>query len=271
MSTVRKLTKTKPINESDYRRSGNSNQHEVRQQSVNISDTERWVAGVSGGLLALYGLSKRSLPGTALAILGGSLVYRGITGHCEVYKTLGINHSKNRNSNVSVRHGEGHKVEKSINVNKSPEELYSFWRDFKNLPRFMTRLESVRVLDDERSYWTAKNPAGTTIEWAAEIINDKENELIAWRSLEGAGLPNAGSVHFEKAPNGHETQVRVVFSYEPPGGIIGAAIAKLFGVSPEQQLEEDLRRFKQLMETGETVLIEGQSSGRLAKSAISRR
>lgn len=265
MATLKKLTKKNSISESNSLRQP---EHEMRQRPVNISNTERWIAGLGGGLLALYGLGRRSLGGTALTVLGGSLLYRGISGHCEVYKALGINHSQNLNSNVSVRHGEGHKVEKSINVNKSPEELYRFWRDFANLPRFISRLESVRVQDDEQSYWAAKTPAGTTIEWAAEIINDKENELIAWRSLGGAGLPNAGSVHFEKAPNGHETEVRVVFSYEPPGGIIGKVAAKIFGVSPEQQLEEDLRRFKQLMETGETVLVEGQPSGRLAKSAI---
>ncbi len=105
-----------------------------------------------------------------------------------------------------------------------------------------------------------------TVEWDAEIINEKENEMIAWRSLEGADVDNAGSVHFEKAPNGRGTVVKVSLKYDPPAGVIGAAVAKLFGEEPSQQIQEDLRRFKQLMEAGEIPTTEGQSSGRAAKA-----
>jgi len=160
----------------------------------------------------------------------------------------------------------GIKVEKSVAVNRSASELYTYWRNFENLPHFMDHLESVTVQDDKRSHWVAKAPAGTTVEWDAEIINEKENELIAWRSLDGADVDNAGSVRFSEAIGGRGTIVKVSLEYDPPAGIIGSLIAKLFGEEPSQQVQEDLHRFKQVMETGERPTTEGQSSGRSAKA-----
>src|SRR5262249_45397588 len=153
---------------------------------------------------------------------------------------------------------------KSVRSPKEPKVLYGFWRNFSNLPRFMKHLESVTETNDGRSHWVAKAPAGMTVEWDAEIINEEENELIAWRSLEGATVPNAGSVRFERAPGNRGSVVRVSLSYEPPGGVLGSKIAKLFGGEPEQQVEEDLRRFKQLMEAGEIASTDVQPSGRAA-------
>lgn len=144
-------------------------------------------------------------------------------------------------------------IKKAITVNRPPEELYQFWHDFENLPRFMNHLESVQVTGDGRSHWKAKAPAGTTVEWDAEIIDDQPNQRIAWRSLEGADVDNAGSVSFKPAPGGRGTEVRVEMRYNPPAGIIGATIAKLFGEAPEQQVYDDLRAFKQVIETGEVV------------------
>jgi uncharacterized membrane protein len=132
-------------------------------------------------------------------------------------------------------------------VNRPAHELYQFWRNFENLPRFMDHLESVTVIDENQSHWVAKAPAGTRVEWNAAIHNEIEDELIAWRSLPGADVNNAGSVHFTPAGEGR-TEVRVVLSYEPPAGKMGAAIAKLLGEEPSQQVEDDLRRFKQVME-----------------------
>jgi uncharacterized membrane protein len=152
-------------------------------------------------------------------------------------------------------------VRKSITVGRPAEELYRFWRDFHNLPRFMRHLESVQVIDERRSHWKAKAPFGRTIEWDAEIIEEGPNELIAWRSLEGADLPNYGAVTFEPAPGGRGTIIRVDLHYEPPGGIIGATLAKLLGKEPGQQVQEDLRAFKQLMETGEIVHSEASIKG----------
>jgi uncharacterized membrane protein len=164
-------------------------------------------------------------------------------------------------SNVAANGKEEAPVRKSIVVNSTPEELYQFWHDFENLPRFMRHLESVRVTGGGRSHWVAKAPAGTTVEWDAEITDDRPGELIAWRSLEGADVDNAGSVRFERAPGGRGTIVKVEIDYSPPGGLVGAAVAKLFGEEPAQQVDADLRRFKQVIETGEVVLSDATLPG----------
>ena len=153
-------------------------------------------------------------------------------------------------------------VTESITINRPLEEIYTFWRNFENLPQFMNHLHSVRVEDEKRSHWVAKGPAGTEVEWDAEIIEEKPNELIAWRSLPGATVENAGSVRFEPATGGRGTIVRVKLQYRPPGGALGATIAKLFGEDPAKQIAVDLLRFKQLLETGEIARTEGQSAGR---------
>jgi uncharacterized membrane protein len=155
---------------------------------------------------------------------------------------------------------EGIKVEKSIVIHRSPAELYRFWRNFSNLPRIMDHLESVTEFDRSRSRWVAKAPIGTTVEWDAEIITDKKDELISWRSLEKADVTNTGSVHFIVTPDGRGTEVRVMLQYHPPGGKLGAAVAKLFGEEPSQQIQEDLQRFKEVMETGEFLKSEQPSS-----------
>ena len=160
-------------------------------------------------------------------------------------------------SDNSTHTGGANQVKKQIIINRSPEEIYQFWHDFRNLPRFMNHLESVSVTGEGRSHWVAKAPAGTTVEWDAEITEDRPNELIAWRSLEGADVDNSGSVSFESAPGGRGTIVRVEIEYSPPGGVVGAAIAKLFGEEPGQQTQEALRCLKQVMETGEVVVSEG--------------
>ncbi len=143
-------------------------------------------------------------------------------------------------------------VVRAITVGRPAEEVHRFWRALDNLPRFMSHLESVIVLDDRRSHWKARAPAGASVEWDAEIVEDRP-DLLAWRSLPGAGVPNTGSVRFSPAPGGRGTEVLVELRYDPPGGKVGAMIAKLFGEEPGQQVDADLRRFKQVMETGEVV------------------
>ncbi|HEV2860477.1 MAG TPA: SRPBCC family protein [Pyrinomonadaceae bacterium] len=235
---------------------------------ANVGQYERIACAVGGGALAVYGATRGSLGGIALALLGAALVQRGVTGHCSVYSAMGYSTAGQeglRNSdNVSVPAERGTKLEKSVTIDKPAGELYRFWRNFENLPRFMNHLESVHVTGENRSHWVAKAPAGTSVEWDAEIYNEKEGELIAWRTLEGADVASAGSVHFEEAAGGRGTVVRVVLKYDPPAGKLGALVARLFGENPEQQIDEDLRRFKQLMETGETATTEGQTSGRSA-------
>ncbi len=255
-------TQVRPL----HRQGEEGNAGSQSKTDINVGETERWASAIGGGALALYGLSRVSVSGIVLALVGGALVHRGVTGHCNIYEATGVDtaDTSGKNPSVSVRGGHGIKVEKSVTINKSPAELYTFWRNFENLPRFMDHLESVKnaSADGKRSHWVAKAPAGTTVEWDAEIYNEKENELIAWRSLEGSDVDNAGSVRFEQATGGRGTVVKVSLKYDPPGGIVGATIAKLFGEEPAQQIEEDLRRFKRMMEAGEIPTIEGQSSAR---------
>ena len=146
-------------------------------------------------------------------------------------------------------------------VNKSPEEVYHFWRKFENLPRFMKHLESVQDLGDGRSRWKATGPAGMEVEWEATIIADVPGEVITWRSLENADVDNAGAVRFERAPGGRGTIVKVNIHYNPPAGVVGATVAKLFGEEPEQQLDDDMRRFKQMLEVGEVVVSDATITG----------
>jgi uncharacterized membrane protein len=228
----------------------------------NVAEPERWISVIAGGALAAYGLKMRSLPGMIVAALGGALVHRGATGHCMVYESLGVTTAEEQGDQVSVPYGKGVRVEKAVTINASAEELYAFWRKFDNLPRFMHNLESVEVRDGLRSHWVARGPAGTKVEWEAEIINEKPNELIGWRSVEGSQIDNAGSVHFTPAGGGRGTEVKVVLRYDPPAGTVGAKISRILGEDPAVNVQEDLRRLKRLIETGELPTTDGQSSGR---------
>jgi uncharacterized membrane protein len=233
------------------------NGHE--NNSVNVGKYERVASAIGGGALVGYALKSRTPAGIALGVLGAGLLYRGATGQCEAYRALGMNTAKTGEDVARDVH-----IEKSITIGVSPAELYSFWRNFENLPRFMEDLESVTQLDGNRSHWVAKGPAGSTVEWDAEIYNEKEGELIAWRSLPESDITNAGSVHFEEAP-GRGTYLKVVLNYNPPGGKAAQLFAKLFGSEPGQLVESNLKRLKQLLEAGEIPTTEGQTSGREVK------
>ena len=142
-------------------------------------------------------------------------------------------------------------AKRAITVNRSREEVYQAWRDFRNLPRFMENLQSVEMMSENRSHWVAKAPAGTSVEWDALIVDDQPNERISWRSLPGSQVENAGSVRFATAPGERGTEIHIEIRYTPPGGKLGAAVARVFGKDAGQQAASDLRRFKQVMETGE--------------------
>jgi uncharacterized membrane protein len=157
------------------------------------------------------------------------------------------------------------RVEKVLTINRPIQDVYHFWRQFDNLPRFMRHLESVEILSSTRSRWRAKAPAGMTVEWEAEILQDRDQEWIAWRSIEGSDVQNSGSVRFKPAPGGRGTEIRVQLQYTPPAGALGRTIAKLFGEEPEQQVADDLRRFKQLMEAGEIAVSDGPALWRAAQ------
>ncbi|MBW4424766.1 MAG: SRPBCC family protein [Nostoc desertorum CM1-VF14] len=215
------------------------------------SEVERWASLIGGGAMVLMGLRQGSLRGALTALAGGGLLYQGATKQSTIQKAqeaIGLNQPI--------------KVEKTVTINKSAEELYRFWHDFENLPTFMKHLKSVKVYDKKRSHWIANAPLDNTVEWDADILEDRENEFISWASVEGADVDNSGFVRFKKAPGDRGTEVKVVLEYNPPGGALGATVAKLFGEEPEQQIGDELRRFKMLMEAGEIATTEGQPSGR---------
>lgn len=161
----------------------------------------------------------------------------------------------------------GVRVERVTTIKRPIEDVYQYWRHFENLPRFMRHLESVETLPGGRTRWRAKAPAGMTVEWEAELLQDRRNEWIAWRSIPGSDIDNSGSVRFTEAPGARGTEVRVQLQYTPPAGTFGRTVAKLFGEEPEQQIHEDLHRFKQLMETGEIPMSDGPSLWRPAQPA----
>lgn len=227
---------------------------ESRGTKVNVGTWERRVSLIGGGALTLYGLARRTPLTLGLAALGAKLLYRGISGFSPTYKVFGINTAgggQGRSPVASVEHRQGVKIVRAVTINRSVEELFRFWRNFENLPRFMNHLEAVTVLDDKRSHWVVKGPAGKSVEWDAEIINEVPNELIGWRSLPGASIGNAGSVRFTPTPGGRGSEVKVTLEYDPPAGWLGTVVAKIFDEEPDQQVLDDLRRFKNMMEAGE--------------------
>lgn len=155
--------------------------------------------------------------------------------------------------------GQGILVRRAITIGRAPEEVYRFWRNFENLPNFMEHLESVSVIDETHSHWRAKAPAGSSAEWDAEIVAEEPERLIAWRSLGSTGVPNSGEVRFTPAPAERGTEIYVRLRYQPPAGIVGAAIAKVLGQEPSGQIESDLHRLRALLEAGEVPTTDGQS------------
>jgi uncharacterized membrane protein len=242
----------------------NLRRREQDENGVNVGRTERVISGLAAAAVAVVGLRRKRLRPLLLP-LAANLMSRAVTGRCPVNRALGRNTAKGRRVSpvASVRRGEGIKVEKSVVVNRPVREVYRFWRNFENLPRFMDHLEGVTVIDETRSHWIAKAPAGAKVEWDAVIHNEIEDELIAWRSLPGSDVSNAGSVHFTPLGDGSQTEVRVVLSYDPPAGKVGAAVAKLLGEEPSKQVEDDLRRFKQVMEAAEAPGNSRHPAGRM--------
>lgn len=219
----------------------------------NLSGIERWGSIAVGAGLAAYGLSRlKKSNGWLYAGLGGLMLRRGVTAHCELYDLLGVNTAVSPgDTRAALRGARGVNVLESVVINRPIELIYRFWRNLENLPQFMRHLESVEKVTDSISHWRARGPAGTVVEWDAEIFNEIPNKLIAWRSLDGADVVSAGSVNFDTLLTGRGTRVTVHLQYSPPGGRVGAAIAKLFGADAETEIHEDLRRFKHLLDEHE--------------------
>ena len=229
----------------------------------NVAKGERIGSVALGAALVGLGVRRRDPIGLVAALFGGYFITRGATGNCLVYRALGVSTGSadavlapwhrddvtGRAATVNAR--KAIKVERAVTIDRPRDELFAFWRNFENLPRFMEHLVSVRVDTPTRSHWEAKAPGGKTVEWDAEIVNEVPYEIIAWKSVGEPDVANAGAVNFFDAPGGRGTIVRVTLDYEPPAGRLGAMLSHFSAEEPDRQIREDLRKFKQLMETGE--------------------
>ena len=230
-------------------------------RDVNIGPKERWVSLVVGVAILVYGFI-RSFKGLVAALIGGFLFYRGLSGHCYLYELLGRKSNREGTAEWAWSGGPGVRVEETVTINRPREEVYRQWRDLANLPNFMRHVVSVTPMGERRSHWVVKAPfpLQLTAEWDAEIVEERENELITWRSVPGASVDNAGSVHFSDDPQGAGTQVRILLAYSPPGGAAGTAFARLFNPMMEQQIHEDLLGFKHILEGSNLVRPSGGHS-----------
>lgn len=229
----------------------------------NVGDAERVASLASGALLGVLGLRRGGLAGLAIAGLGGALAWRGASGSCPAYRALGVDTAGPRGDAEHVVAAHGIAVEQALLVNRTPEDLYAFWRDFTHLPRVFRHLQKVELLHGARSRWTTSAPrlAGGSVSWEAEITAEEPGRRIAWRSLPGAAVATVGEIRFDRAPGERGTEVHVRMQYLPPAGKIGHWLATLVGEGPRKQMRDDLRRFRQLMETGEIATTRGQPVG----------
>jgi len=227
------------------------------QAPANVGDAERQVSIAAGAILALLGISRRTLPGMLIAGVGGALIYRGATGHCPMYEKLGYDTTEGEHPAKGLEHGGLH-VEQAFLINRPREDLYWFWRDFSKLPQFMTD-----VRKNGESHWVARlsRMAGGNLEWDARMTRDEPNSLIAWESLPGSEVQTSGEVRFSKAMGDRGTAMHVFMNFLPPGGALARVFPTLFTKATRRMMRNDLRRFKQLMEVGEILTIDGQPRG----------
>jgi uncharacterized membrane protein len=228
---------------------------------VNVGDVERGISGIAGGVLIASGLWRGSIGGTAAAIVGAGLMYRAVTGKCSVYETLGINTAQEHSGAIGVAAKRGRRHESAVVISRPATQLFDYWRQLNHLPRLFDHLISVTETSNGRSHWVARGPLGNTVEWDAEIHNQQPGEMIAWRSIPGSELDTAGSIHFKSVADGSRTAVTLNLKYDPPAGKAGATIASWLGQSVEDELDEGLRRLKQVAEAGEIPSIHGQPRG----------
>jgi uncharacterized membrane protein len=212
---------------------------------LNVGLAERIASLAAGLFMTSYAVKNPGLAGLLAGLVGGAMVWRGASGYCPINRAL----------DRDTAHEQTHEVEvtRSLTINRPRPEVYQFWRQLENLPRFMHYLEDVRQLGPLRSHWVARLPRGLgKIEWEADIIHEEENAVITWRSQPGSDLDNAGEVRFMEAPDNQGTTVEAFISYRPPAGDVGELAARLLNPTFKQLVEQDLFRFKQLLETGRT-------------------
>ncbi|MCR0984933.1 SRPBCC family protein [Roseomonas populi] len=216
----------------------------------NLGDAERLVSGALGAVVALWAIRRGGLAGGLATLAGAAMIARGTSGYCPVTETLS---AKPAERQIARKQGwrSAAAAASSVTIAKPVEDVYRFFRDVANLPRFMRHVESVTVIDETRSHWVVRAPLGRTVEWDATITEDRPNERIGWRSDAGAQVRNIGWIEFRPAPGGRGTEVRAAIAYEPLAGQLGRLVAQLWGEEPGKQAHDDLRRLKQVLETGE--------------------
>ena len=248
--------------ETDFSNTSNSNALSsvlppaTGSSNINLTPSERIVSTFGGAALTMVGLRNLgSLGGITMFLSGGYLLARGLSGYCA------ITHAMN---NRDSKQASAMELSSTFTISKPKNEVYAFWRKLENLPRFMQHLEKVEELDDKRSTWTAKVPGGVgKVSWEAEIENDISGEVIAWHTLPGSTVDNAGEVRFKDAATGSDsTEIAVRMTYRLPGGDLGSIAAKLFNPAVEKMMREDIKSFKRLMETGETPTMRETESTR---------
>jgi uncharacterized membrane protein len=237
-----------------------------RSHDYNVGSLERGASLLAGGAMTVGGLRKGGLGGLASALVGGVLLYRGSTGYCPAYgafgvDTSGVDETEGGLTDFLVGQREI-RMEAVATVNRPAMELYRLWREPQNLPRFMKSLTSVDPISDHRASWRLKPPVGPGIRFVTEITHETEGEHLAWRSEDTAVVEHMGEVSFRELPSGRGTEVRLRLDFTPPAGVIGGGLARIFDGALEAQLRNELKRMKQLMETGEVATTEGQPSGR---------
>lgn len=220
---------------------------------VNVGSSERIVSTGLGGLLVANGILRGRLSGLLMTAIGGALIYRGATGHCSVYQQLGVNSSSMEGERTIVK---GVKIEEEVTIRRPAQELYDIWTRWEQLPQILPHIEHVKDLGNGRTQWTARGPLGSTLSWEAEVINQDPGRMVAWQSIQGGDVDTAGSVHFD-AVDDNTTRMTVSMQYDPPGGRLTAVLAEFFRVGLEQRTREDLRRFKQTMESGAQLGTQG--------------
>jgi uncharacterized membrane protein len=208
----------------------------------NVGSRERGASMIAGGFMVIDGLRRRGVGGLIESLVGANLIYRGSTGFSWLYDMLNIDTAEEREGRPSIR------VQRTVTIDKDPQTVYSVWRRFENLPRFLNHVESISPLDGKRFHCVVRGPLGRRIEWNAEIVEDVPGHHIAWRSEEGSPLRHSGAVGFLPLEGGRATEVKVSLQYEPIRGALRDVVKKLLGDDPRRQIREDLERFRRVVE-----------------------
>jgi uncharacterized membrane protein len=225
------------------------------RRDADLAQPERIASTVAGGLLLAYGLRNPTPVNLLLGVLGAGLLYQGAGGRNVVESV--------RTGQPLIAEPQGVRIKKSVTINRTPETVYAFWRNLENLARYMPNVRSVQRHGGGRSHWVVKGPRGTALKWDAQITVDRPNQMIAWQTLPGGSIDHRGYVKFVPAPGGRGTEVHVALEYQPPLGEMGKLLGSLLSAAAEQQIQEQMRNFKNILEAGEIPTIRGQSSGRV--------